>query len=168
MKTKKILHIIFAILTIAIDVFLIVESAMSGGDSSSQSKGFTDFIVELIRHIDASSPILDDLDKLHGIIRKLFGHFLAFGGSGLMTTLSLIMLPDSLDKKKVKTMLISLSMGLSLALLTEGIQLLAPGRAGQFTDVFIDFSGFFLFAGLTYLLFYFIHIHGIKKSERNN
>ena len=168
MKTKKILHIVFALISVAIDIFLIVEASMSGGDSGAQSLGFTDFIINIIRTINPNSILLNDLDTLHVVIRKLFGHFLAFGATGLFTTLSLVLLSDAFSRKKVRIAVISASIGLFLALLTEGIQLLTPGRAGQFQDVGIDFGGFLLFAGLIYLVSYLIYTNKMNQSKERS
>ena len=164
MKTRRVLHIVFAALAIAIDVFLIVEAAMNGSQSSMQSEGFTQMLINLIKVIDPNSPLLNDLGLFHSVVRKVFGHFLSFGASGLFTTLSLLMLPKSTEEKKLKTIIISLSLGLFLSLLTECIQLFTAERAGQFTDVIIDFSGFLLFSSLIYLLFYFIFKNKNKKK----
>ena len=159
------MHFVFAAITIAIYVFLIIESAMDGGNSSAQSQGFTAFLINVIRAIDSNSPLLSDLDVFHAVTRKLFGHFLAFGGAGIFTALSLLMLEKPF---RLKTIIIALAMGLSLAFITEGLQLIIPGRAGQFTDVLIDFSGFILFAGLIYLVIYLVFKNIDKKKGQKD
>ena len=165
MKTRRILHIIFALISLAIDIFLIVEACMNGGESGAQSAGFSDFLINIIKSINPNSILISDLDKFHAVIRKLFGHFLAFGGSGVFTMFALIMLKDSLETKKIRIVFISCSIWLFISLLKECIQLLTPGRAGQIRDVAIDFSGFLLFSGLIYIISYLIYLNKLKQSE---
>ena len=165
MKARKILHIAFALISIAIDVFLIVEACMDAGESGAQSLGFTDFVIGIIESINPDSMLIQNPDMFHAVVRKLFGHFLAFGGTGLFTTLSLVLLDDVFINKKVRIIVISCSIGLFLALLTEGIQLFTPGRAGQFVDVGIDFGGFLLFGGLIYIISYLIYKNKLNQSK---
>ena len=162
MKIRKILFISFAIIAVAINVLIIVMSATGGDRSSSQSLNFTKMIVDFINWIAPNSPIVQDQGKLHHIVRKLFGHFLLFGASGLFTTLTLIFDGDVFKNRKIETLLFSFSIGLTVATVSELIQIITPGRAGMFTDILIDFSGYLLFTILIYFVLFLIN-----KSKTN-
>ena len=162
MRIRKILFISFAVIAIAINVLIIVFSATGGDKSSSQSLSFTKIIVNFINWIAPNSPIVQDQDKLHLIVRKVFGHFLLFGGSGLFTTSTLIFSGDVFKNRKIETLLLSFSIGLTVATISELIQIITPGRAGMFTDILIDFSGYLLFTIVIYFVLFLI-----KKSKTN-
>ena len=162
MKIRKILFITFAVIALAINVLIIVLSATGGDRSGSQSLSFTKMIVDFINWIAPNSPIVQDQDKLHHIIRKLFGHFLLFGASGLFTTLTLVFSGDVFKNRKIETLLFSFSIGLTVATVSELIQIITPGRAGMFTDILIDFSGYLLFTILIYFVLFLIN-----KSKTN-
>ena len=157
MKTRKILFYIFAVIALAINVLIIVESAMNGERSGSQSLGFTKAIVDIINNVFPNSSITQDQNLLHIVVRKVFGHFLLFGGSGLFTTLTLIFSGDVYKNKKIETLIFSLTIGLTIATASELIQIITPGRAGMITDILIDFSGYFLFTIIIYFVLFFIN-----------
>ena len=156
MTLRKILHIIFALLLISLDVFLIVEASMNGNASGSQSNSFSQVFIDLIRAIDYNSPLLSDIDTFRLVIRKLFGHFLAFGLSGILTVLTLSTVKDLIIKKNLFVIIFTLIKGLLLASITELIQYFIPGRSGNFVDIFIDYGGFLLFASIIYIIVYFV------------
>ena len=157
MKNRKILFISFAVIAIAINVLIFIESAMGSESSSSQSLSFTKLIVDIVTKIAPNSSIVQDQDKLHHIVRKVFGHFLFFGASGLFTTLTLLFSGDVYKKRKMETIIFSLSIGATIAAISEFIQIFTPGRAGMFTDILIDFSGYFLFTIIIYFVLFFIN-----------
>ena len=157
MKIRKILFITFAVIALAINVLIIVLSATSGDKSGSQSLSFTKMIVEIINTIAPNSPITQDQDKLHHVVRKLFGHFLLFGGSGFFSTLTLVFSGNVFNNRKIETILFSLSIGLAIATISELIQIITPGRAGMFTDILIDFSGYLLFTIIIYFVLFLIN-----------
>ena len=157
MKARKILLWVFAVIALAINVLIMVESFMGGDSSSSQSHGFTQMVIELIRAIDPNSILLEDVDTLHAVLRKLFGHFLLFGGSGLFTTLTLLMLEDAMEKRKRFVAIATFSFGLVWAAISELIQYFVPDRYGALTDILIDFSGYALFAVIVYVIFLIIY-----------
>ena len=154
MKARKILFYIFASIALAINILIIVESCIGGNDSASQSFSFSEAFINFIESIDPSTTLITDREAFHAVFRKVVGHFLLFGGSGLFTTLSLMMFDRFYDKFKWKILLFSLGFGLTVALVSELIQYFVPGRCGVFTDVFIDFAGYLLFATLSYLVTY--------------
>lgn len=156
MKVKKIIVIIFTVLSVAVNTLILVESFINGEGSGAQSIGFTKMIGEIIKVIFPNSYISLDEEYLHGFIRKLFGHFLLFGVSGTCTTLALLANIMIITKKKMVIYTgISSGFGASIAFLSEFIQSFTPGRAGVLTDVLIDSNGYLLF---TIFVFFMIFI----------
>ena len=165
MKTKKILVIIFMIFAVAINVLIVVESCIGGAGSESQSLGFTKMIVNITKAIFPNAEFVKDEEHLHAVVRKLVGHFLLFGLSGIFTTLTLLTNLLSLEKKKLLIYSgISLGFGLILASISEFIQYFVPGRAGMLTDILIDFGGYLLFAAIVFVVF--LLISNKKEKEQ--
>ena len=156
MKARKILFYIFASIALAINVLIIVESCIGGEGSASQSFSFSEAFIDFIESFNPNATLIPDRDAFHAVFRKVVGHFLLFGGSGLFTTLSLMMLDKFYDKFRWKILLFSAGFGITVALISELIQYYVPGRCGVMTDVFIDSGGYLLFMGLTYLITYLI------------
>lgn len=157
MKVKNILMIIFGVIAIAINVFIIVQACEGVEKSSQTSMNFSEAVIKFIEGINPSSHIGDDPDKVHAVIRKLFGHFLLFGTSGLFTALTIILIDDAMLSHKIEIILAGVGVGLSIALFSEFMQLFAPGRYGLFTDVLIDFAGFAIFFAITFIVVYLIY-----------
>ena len=153
MKVRSILFYIFASIALAINVLIIVESCIGGDNSTSQSFSFSEAFINMLESMGIA---VTDREAFHAVFRKVVGHFLLFGGSGLFTTLAMMMLDKFYDKFKWKILLFSAGFGLTVALISELIQYFVPGRTGVMTDVFIDFSGYLLFMGLGYLVTWLI------------
>ena len=164
MKARKILFYVFSILALAIDVLIIVESFIGGNDSASQSFSLSEAFIDFIESFNPNVTLIPDREAFHAVIRKLVGHFLLFGGTGLFTTLALMMCDKFYNKFRWKILLFSAGFGLSLALISEFIQYFVPGRYGVLTDVFIDFGGYLLFLGLGYLITYLIFKNHRKEQ----
>ena len=165
MKKRQILFYIFLVLSIAINVFIIVEGAIDAEGSSSQSFGITQIVINIFKAIAPNSRIATDPDFAHHLVRKLVGHFGLFGVSGILTTLTFIFGHTDFDKMKIRIVINSSVLGLSVAFISELLQLTAPGRAFAVTDVLIDFSGYVLFGGTTFLIYYLVHKHKSKNEE---
>ena len=104
-----------------------------------------------------------DHAALHSAIRKIVGHFLLFGLSGIFVTLTIMMNDFLMNKFKWINIIYIASFGLLIAAISEFIQYFTPGRYGALTDILIDYSGYVLFGGLTYLITYLI----LKKINKN-
>ena len=156
MKARKILFYIFLTLAVATNVFIIVESCIGGAGSAAQSFSFSESLANLLEKIFPNLVI--DHAAFHSAIRKIVGHFLLFGLSGIFTTLTFVMSDYLMEKLKWKNITIILSIGLIIALISELIQYFVPGRYGVLTDVLIDYSGYVLFSGIVYLI-YILIIH---------
>ena len=164
MKARKILFYVFLALSIATNVLIIVESCIGGSGSASQSASLSDWFMSILESIGIT---ISDKEAFRAVFRKLVGHFLLFGFSGCFTMLSLCMNDFLMKKFKWITTLWCLGLGITVAVISELIQVFVPGRAGTFTDVFIDLGGFVLFGGITYLIYFLIVRHHHKKLEAN-
>ena len=154
MKARKILFYIFACIALAINVLIIVESCIGGEGSASQSISVSESIADAIENLFPDSNI--DHVAFHSAIRKIVGHFLLFGLSGIFTCLTFVMNDYLRVKLKWKNIIIIASIGLTVAFISELIQYFTPGRYGALLDILIDYAGYILFGGLTYLITYLI------------
>lgn len=164
MKARKILFYIFASIALAINVFIIVESCVGGEGSASQSFSFSESFADLIDSFNPDGVVVTDRIAFHSAIRKVVGHFLFFGLSGLFTTLAILFNDFMRIKYKWKNLIFSGVFGLVIALISELIQYFVPGRYGVMTDVLIDYSGYVLFMGLTYLFIYLLLIKRVDQK----
>ena len=161
MKARRTLFYIFIIIMLLIDIALILEASFNADQSSMQSSGITSFIVDIIIKMFPNANI--DVEVAHSVVRKVVGHFLFFGLSGIFTSLSLLFIEEPM-KIKSEILTIGLFKGFLLAVSTEIIQIFVPGRSGEFKDIMIDFSGYLLFFLITYLIYYLIYKGSLKKS----
>lgn len=163
MKKTTIAFYIFLVLSIAVNVFIIVEGGIGGEGSANQSFSITQIFIDFVKNINPNSPIVTDPETTHYVIRKLVGHFGLFGVSGILTTITYCLINEGLDKRKAEIIISSIFTGLLVAFISELMQLFAPGRVFAIADVGIDFSGYFLFGGITFLIFYLVH----NKKEKD-
>ena len=168
MKSRKICFYIFTILSLAFNVLIIVESCVGGGDSASQSFSFSEALADFVENLDPSSTLISDRVAFHAVIRKLVGHFLLFGMSGIFTTLSFFFNDFFANKFKWKNLIFISLIGFSVALISELIQYFTPGRYGALTYILIDSSGFLSFMGLTYLIIYLAQRKNNKAIKEND
>ena len=165
MKARKILFYVFLALSIATNVLIIVESCIGGDGSASQSFSFSQWFMEILQSIGIT---ITDKETFRAVFRKVVGHFLLFGVSGTFTMLALCFNDFLYNKFKWINTLFCLGVGVIFAVTSELIQVYVPGRAGTFTDVFIDLGGFVLFGGLTYLIFFLIVRYHQKRIQNKN
>lgn len=154
MKIRKVLFYIFATIALAVNALIIVESCIGGDGSASQSISVSESIADVIENMFPNANI--DHTSLHAAIRKIVGHFLLFGLSGIFTTLAIQMNDFLRIKFKWKNIIFIASFGLIVAATSEFIQYFTPGRYGALLDILIDFAGYLLFGGLAYLITYLI------------
>lgn len=108
--------------------------------------------------------VIDNMASFLRKIRKGIGHFGAFLVTGIVSTLTFMVLFDK--KLLLLTVPINYIQGLFLADLTEFIQLFTPGRYGTFSDVLLDFSGFAIGATfITLILLTLTLVSYLKKQK---
>ena len=122
-----------------------MHSCLDAIESTKASAGVVEVAEEVVNTVRPETITPENHDTFASFIRKAFGHFGLFAVSGLLSSLALYLslAPHSWCKHYLNVMF-SLVFGLFMGILTEGIQLTVPGRSGEFTDVLIDFSGYFL------------------------
>ena len=163
MKARKILFYVFLTLAVAVNVLIIVESCIGGEGSAAQSFSFSESIANLIEHIFPGA--IKDHAAFHSAIRKIVGHFLLFGLSGIFTTLTFVMNDYLMNKFKWKNIIFILSIGLVIALVSELIQYFVPSRNANFIDVLTDFLGALI--GIMICLMVYGIVRLIQKTNEN-
>ena len=155
MKRDKILSLTFGLLSLAINVFIIIQSCLDGGDSTSQSSWVVSLLQNIINTFSKDAINESNITLFTHVVRKLIGHFGLFALDGLITSIFIYF--TFKNKLNILVLMgISLVFGLLIAISTEVIQHFIPGRSGEALDVLIDYSGYFLFAIYTLLITYLI------------
>ena len=154
--------IIVCVLAVAINAYIIMHSCLNGTNSSKASQGIVDISENVVNTISPGTVNESNYAAFATFIRKAFGHFGLFMVSGLLSSLAVYLAFKPLKwSKPFIIVIIGISFGILLAVITEVIQLNVPGRSGQFTDVLID-SGGYLLGLLIIALIVFL----VVKSQR--
>lgn len=163
-KLDFILMIIFTILALAINAYIIYHSCLNGAQSSQASQGVVEVSEEVVNTVRPGTVTTENYNAFATFIRKSLGHFGLFVVSGIFSSLAVYYIFK--DFKWIKHFLntiFALSFGLIIATTTEIIQLNVPERSGEFTDVLIDYSGYLLGAFLVGLVLFLVIRHQKKK-----
>ena len=163
-KLDFILMIIFTILALAINAYIIYHSCLNGAQSSQASQGVVEVSEEVVNTVRPGTVTTENYNAFATFIRKSLGHFGLFVVSGIFSSLAVYYIFK--DFKWIKHFLntiFALSFGLIIATTTEIIQLNVPERSGEFTDVLIDYSGYLLGAVLVGLVLFLVIRHQKKK-----
>ena len=157
-KTEWFLLIVFTVLAIAINVFIIVHSCLDAAQSTKASSGVVEVAEDIVNTIKPETITPSNHDSFATFIRKSIGHFGLFVVSGLLSSVAFYFNLKTFKWAKYYVMIIiTLAFGLLMGMTTEIIQLNVPGRSGEFRDVLIDFSGYLLGTGIiTFILFLII------------
>ena len=169
-KKYLIWTIIVCVLALAINVFIIVHSCLDATQSSAASGGVTDFLAKIINGIKPGTITDANYGQFASFVRKAIGHFGLFVVSGLLSTLAFYLVLNMFKWAKYYLQIIMASaFGLTIAIITEIIQLNVPGRSGEFTDVLIDYGGYILgFLIIFLILFLIIKSQNKKSASQEN
>ena len=115
---------LFFLIIYAVYILLIFRNSMDPADISSEKSGAVLLILNKL--LFRGKAVLTE-----HIVRKL-AHFAEYTVAGILGMLFF---------KNLGFPVLSLFSGLLVALTDETIQLFVPGRSGQITDVWLDFSG---------------------------
>ena len=162
--SKKFLFIsiIFTILAVALNAFIIYQSCLGSGESTSWSEPVAEAAATVINTIKPETITPVNMPDFSAFIRKAIGHYGLFGLDGIITTNAFIFtFTGTKIYEKYKLIWISLVVGVFVAFLTEFIQLYTPGRSGEITDALIDSSGY-----LTSFILILITIYIFKKNTK--
>lgn len=166
-KKYLILTIVFCVLAVAINAYIIMHSCLDAVASTEQSQGVVQVSEDVVNTVAPGTITPENHDSFASFIRKAFGHFGLFVVSGLLSPTALYLLINPFKwSKHYLNVIIGLSFGLIIAITTEVIQLSIPGRSGEFTDVLIDFSGYLLGALIVGLILFLILRKKNKKAEQ--
>ena len=167
-KLDLILMIIFTVLALAINAYIIYHSCLNGSQSSQASQGVVEVSEEVVNTVRPGTVTPENHNAFATFIRKSLGHFGLFVVSGIFSSLAIYYIFK--DFKLIKHFLntiFALSFGLIVATTTEIIQLNVPERSGEFTDVLIDYSGYLLGAFLVGLVLFLVIRHQRKKQTNS-
>ena len=155
MKKYNVLKWTIFSLALAINLFIIVNSYLTGPVSTAASNSFINGISSTINGISPGTVNSSNKETFTMIVRKLFGHFGLFGLSSCLTTWACyLFLKNTKVKWFVWEGLISFGIGFFVASLTELIQLFVPGRSGSIVDVLIDLAGYLIGVLLVILIIF--------------
>lgn len=153
--TKKVLfRIITTSLLVLTVAFILGNSLKTATESSSQSGRVQAFLQETANAIFPNNPPT----VTSSFVRKA-AHFCEFALLGFIVFFTYISYTD--NKKFLFTVLL---FGLLIAILDEILQLFVSGRAGQVTDVLLDFSGHFV--GSVFAVAIYVVVLKVIKSKR--
>ena len=154
MENKKKMNYIYLVLYLLSILVAYISSLQSGKISSSESGWITDFLFKMATDLDFLKLDLD-YETLHGIVRKLFGHF---GWFFVMGTFGFLTFSPFLEDRQ-KWLWISLTIGMVVAITSELMQFLAIERSPMGSDMAINFGGYLMSTLLCFLIY---------KIKRNN
>ena len=153
--TKKVLfRIITTSLLVLTVAFILGNSLKTAVESSTQSGKVQAFLQETANAIFPNNPPT----VTSNFVRKA-AHFCEFSLLGFIAFFTYLSYTD--NKKFLFTVLL---FGLLIAILDETVQLFVSGRAGQVTDVLLDFSGHFV--GSVFAVAIYIVVLKVIKSKR--
>ena len=159
---------IFFVLMLLVNGFIIYQSCLPDVSSKSWSDAIVDVIKTITNgSIDSSTPITPTL-SWGKFIRKMIGHFSLFGLDGVVTYLYFYFLDkDKNINNRNLHIYLAVVIGVVLAVATELLQLVIPGRYGDVIDILIDIGGYLLGVAVTFFIVYLINRHQRKKELIN-
>ncbi len=147
-----------AVLTVAITIFIFMNSLQIGEDSAKMSAGITQLIVDLLQSLKFDIELAD----LHFFIRKV-GHFTEYFALGISTSVLLNCIFESRRYTAISTLYCFI-----IAVCDEFImQGATAGRHPAWTDVLIDTCGAICACGVVILIIILLKKRKAKKSEQN-
>ena len=164
-KLDLILLIIFTVLALLINAYIVYHACLNGEQSTEASQGVIEVSEDVVNTISPGTINETNYASFATFIRKAFGHFGLFVISGLLTSLAVYFwIKDTKWYRFYLGIVISFAIGALIATTTEIIQLNVPNRSGEFIDVIIDSSGYLLGLGIVTLILFLIIRHQNKKQ----
>ena len=160
MKKQQFLKWFILSIAIAINLFILINAFINGEASAKESNTIAHTTADVINTIKPETITPENFDHFAFNLRKAVGHFGLFALSGGFSTWALyLFVKDTKVGYFLWQMLMTLGFGFILALISEFVQIFVDGRTGVWTDVGIDFSGYFIGFSLVFLIFL------LKKSR---
>ena len=152
-KQKFLKWFIFSI-AVAINLFILINAFINGEVSAKESNTIAHTTADVINTVKPETITPQNFDRFAFDLRKIVGHFLLFALSGAFSTWATYLFSkDSKVGYFLSQIMMDLSFGFVMALLSEFVQIFIDGRTGAFADVGIDFTGFFLGFLVLFLIF---------------
>ena len=145
MKKHDVLKWFILGISIAINLFILINSFINGETSAKESDTIAHTTADVINTIKPETITPSNFDSFAFDLRKIVGHFLLFAFSGAFTTWAeYLFLKNSKISYFLYLLLLSFAFGILLAFVTEFAQVFVEGRTGAWFDVGIDVSGYFI------------------------
>ena len=156
MKKYQFLKWFIFSIAVAINLFILINAFINGEASAKESNTIAHTTADVINAVKPETITPSNFDQFAFNLRKTVGHFGLFAFSGAFSTWALyLFVKDTKVGYFLWQMLITLGFGFLLALISEFVQIFVDGRTGAWTDVGIDFSGYFIGFSLLFLIFLF-------------
>lgn len=171
MKQKSILKWIILAVAIAINVFILVNAFINGEASAKESNTIAHTAADVVNTVKPETITPSNFDKFAFDLRKAVGHFGLFALSGGFSTWTFyLFLKDTKVGYFLYQLLFTFSFGFLMAVLSEFIQVFTDGRSGNWIDVGIDSSGYFIGVFLVILIVLIrkspiFYIENYKKNQ---
>lgn len=159
----KYLKIIFIGIYFFLIGLIFTFAASPATTSTATSDKTTEIVIETYDFITPTKESVTErhpIDEIKNFVRKAIGHFGLFLVLGIFGTLSLIFI---LDNKYIILFIILIS-GISVAAISEILQIYAEARGPAIKDVLLDYSGYLISALIIYLIY--ILTKGSKKYAK--
>jgi len=150
---------------VLLNLFIIAESCVPGVESGQQSSWVSEAAADAINFFKPETINQSNWMAFDSVTRKIVGHYSLFLLDGILGFIAFNLLLNK--KPKYQIFLITILVGASVALLTEGIQLLIPGRSGKMFDVGIDTMGYLTSTLILFTCDSLINIAKSKKASSN-
>ena len=157
-KKKKIIKYIFLSLYIILVGVFYFFTLRSGNESTKDSSLVTDMFLAILNFFTAHK-VEFDYEVVHHLTRKLVGHY---GYNLLIGLVCLIMMYNFKGIGKI-SLLISLALGLFVALSGELLQYIPASRGPSIVDAMINFAG--EVSGILISFLFILIIQKKKKKE---
>ena len=152
-KQKFLKWFIFSI-AVAINLFILINAFINGEVSTKESNTIAHTTADVINTVKPEPLTPANFDRFAFDLRKVVGHFGLFAFSGVFSTWATYLFSkDSKVGYFLSQIMMDLSFGFVMALLSEFVQIFIDGRTGAWADVGIDFAGFFLGFSVVFLIF---------------
>ena len=152
-KEKFLKWFIFSI-AVAINLFILINAFINGEASAKESNTIAHTTADVINAVKPETITPQNFDRFAFDLRKAVGHFGLFAFSGVFSSWTTYLF--SKDTKVgyfLSQVMMDLSFGFVMAMLSEFVQIFVDGRSGAWADVGIDFAGFFLGFLILFLIF---------------
>ena len=153
MKKEKFLKWFIFSIAVAINLFILINAFINGEISAKESNSIAHATADVINTVKPETITQDNFPEFAFNLRKAVGHFGLFAFSGGFSTWALyLFVKNTKVGYFLYQFLITLVFGFMLAIVSEFVQIFVDGRTGAWTDVGIDFSGYFIGFSLVFLI----------------